>query len=98
MENKVVYKKRFQNNLLKLLNYLETEWNRNIADDFVSTLVLKISVLSTQPNIGIRSAKLKNARSILVTKHNRLIYKLKGNTLIIIDLRDTRMNPKKYKY
>ena len=98
MAFKIIYRKRFNNKLFKLANYLETEWNRSVADDFVNMLLYKLSTLASQPNLGLRSEKMTDARSILVTKQNRLICKIKANNLIIIDLRDTRMNPKRNKY
>jgi plasmid stabilization system protein ParE len=98
MAFKVIYRKHFQNQLAKLLDYLEVNWSKKVADDFVTELIERISILSLQPNIGIRSQKLKDARSILITKHNRLTYCVKNNTLIILNLSDTRRHPKKNKY
>jgi RimJ/RimL family protein N-acetyltransferase/plasmid stabilization system protein ParE len=95
MAFKIVYRKRFNKQLSALLVYLETEWNAVVADEFVDILLFKLATLANQPNLGIRSSKLQDARSILITKHNRLIYKLKGNTLIVLNLSDTRRNPKK---
>ncbi len=38
MAYKVVYKKRFNNNLVKLLRYLETEWSEKTAIEFLERI------------------------------------------------------------
>jgi hypothetical protein len=34
----------------------------------------------------------------LITKHNRIFYRIKGNQIEVINMYDTRSNPKKNKY
>lgn len=80
------------------MSYLDEHWGESVASDFIKLVDSKILLLASQPNIGIRSQKLKDARSILITKHNRLTYRVKDNTLIILNLSDTRRHPKKNKY
>jgi plasmid stabilization system protein ParE len=80
------------------MSYLDEHWGESVASDFIKLVDSKILLLSSQPNIGIRSQKLKDARSILITKHNRLTYRVKDHTLIILNLSDTRRHPKKNKY
>lgn len=80
------------------MSYLDEHWGESVASDFIKLVDSKILLLASQPNIGIRSQKLKDVRSILVTKHNRLTYRVKDNTLIVLNLSDTRRYPKKNKY
>lgn len=80
------------------MNYLDEHWGESVASDFIKLVDSKILLLASQPNIGIRSQKLKDARSILITKHNRITYRVKDNTLIVLNLSDTRRHPKKNKY
>ena len=98
MAFKIIYRKRFNKQLLSLLAYLENKWGRVVADEFVDILIFKLSTLASQPNLGIRSEKLKDARSILITKYNRLIYRVTENSIIVFNLSDTRRHPKKNKY
>ena len=79
MAYKIIYKKRFLNKLLKLLDYLKDEWGENVINSFIDKLQKRLRTLSVQPNIGISSAAIKSVRSILITKHNRLFYRIKGN-------------------
>lgn len=80
------------------MSYLHENWGESVASDFIKLVDSKILLLASQPNIGIRSQKLKDARSILITKLNRLTYRVKDNTLIILNLSDTRRHPNKNKY
>ncbi len=80
------------------MSYLDEQWGESVGLDFIKLIDSKILLLALQPNIGIRSQKLKDARSILITKHNRLTYRIRDNILIILNLSDTRRHPKKNKY
>ena len=95
MVYKIIYKKRFQNKLFKLLDYLKKEWGENVADNFIIRLQKRLRTLSQQPYIGIPSSIIKPIRSILITKHNRLFYRIKDDTIEVINMYDTRRNPKK---
>jgi plasmid stabilization system protein ParE len=77
MAYKIIYKKRFQNKLFKLLDYLQQEWGDNVANNFISRLQQRLHTLSRQPYIGASSIVIKSVRSILITKHNRLFYRIK---------------------
>lgn len=35
---------------------------------------------------------------MLITRHNKMYYKIKGKTVVILNMYDTRMNPKKNPY
>jgi len=95
MAYKIIYKKRFLNNLIKLLDYLKAEWNEDVANTFINKLQKRLQTLSRQPHIGAPSSVIKTVRSILITKHNRLFYRIKEDTIEVINMYDTRSNPKK---
>ncbi len=98
MAYQIVYKKRFYNKLIALLLYLEKEWNEDIAKQFIEKLDKRINTLKQQPNIGSSSQTVKNIRGILITKHNKLFYKISGSNVIILNMYDTRINPKRNRY
>ena len=98
MAYQVVYKKRFLNKLLSLLDYLKSEWGDAVADQFIVKLQSRIQTLSEQPFIGAPSTAIKSVRSILVTRQNRLFYRIKDNVIEVINMYDTRSNPKKNPY
>ena len=95
MAYKIIYKKRFLNKLLTLLDYLKNEWGENVSNSFIIKLQKRLNTLSEQPYIGVPSSVIKPVRSILITKHNRLFYRIKDDTIEVINMYDTRSNPKK---
>ena len=95
MVYKIIFKKRFQNKLQNLLDYIEKEFGLLVAQRFARQLEKKLIVLQQQPFIGQPSVYIQNIRSIHVGKHNRLYYRIEGNKIIIINMYDTRINPKK---
>lgn len=98
MAYKVIYKKRFNNKLLKLLQYLEKEWSKEVGMEFLNRLDRRIETLKKQPFIGKASSLKPEIRTILITKQNRLYYKFSNNSIIILNMYDTRKNPKKNVY
>jgi plasmid stabilization system protein ParE len=94
MANKIIYKKRFLNKLDKLLAYLQKEWSITVANQFLDKLEEKIKAIKHQPAIGKITA-IKNTRSILVTKHNRVYYRIEEDKTIVLNMIGTRKNPKK---
>ncbi len=98
MAYQIIVKKRFTNKIVRLLDYLETEWGKAVADNFLKEIDRRLYTLSEQPLIGVVSNEAKTVRSILITKHNRLYYRIKVNTIEIVNMYDIRMNPRKNPY
>ena len=95
MALEIITKKRFENRVKTVLSYLLENWYDSVADDFMIALKEKIKLLSVQPFTGELVGSHKNVRTCLVTKHNRIYYRVEKNKLIIINMIDTRKNPKK---
>jgi len=98
MAYKIIVKRKFTAKLIKLLFYLEVEWGKAVADRFESKVEKRLDNLSKHPFTGPESAYFKNVRSILITKHNRLYYRIRETTIEVINMYDTRMNPKNNPY
>ncbi len=99
MANKIVYKiifkERFQNKLQNLLTYIENEFGLLVAQRFAKQLDKKFITLQQQPFIVKPSVYVQNVRSIPAGKHNRLYYRIEGNKIIIMNMYDSRINPKR---
>jgi plasmid stabilization system protein ParE len=98
MAYEVIYKKRFNNKLIKLLQYLKDEWSEKTASGFLKKIDERIETLKQQPFIGKPSERKPEVRTILITKHNRLYYKFSHNKIIVLNMYDTRRNPEKNHY
>ena len=89
-----IYKKRYLKKLEKLLKYLEKDWSKKIADAFLDRLDKHLISIKHNPLLGLATT-LKDTRSLIITKHNRLYYRIENQRLIILNLIDTRINPKR---
>lgn len=98
MAYKIIVRKRFTKKVTNLLSYLELNWETKVVKDFALKLKFRVDTISQQPYIGSVSKKVKNVRSIFITKHNRLYYRINDNTIEILNLYDTRINPNKNIY
>lgn len=98
MAYEIIYKKSFLNKLLKLLDYLRINWGYSVADNFILKFQRRLNTISKHPFIGSPSVTVKSVRSILITRQNRIFYRVKGNVIEVINMYDTRANPKKNPY
>ena len=98
MALKIILKKRYLNKLYKLLTYLEAEWGHQVAKEFLRKVDKKLDTLSRQPYMGVPSEKVQDVRSVLITRHNRLYYKVTGDRIVVLNLYDTRRKPAKNPY
>jgi plasmid stabilization system protein ParE len=58
----------------------------------------KVGQITSHPHIGIRSFIADDVRSVLITRHNRLYYRISEQTIEIINIFDTRQDPLKNKF
>ncbi|MBL7701522.1 MAG: type II toxin-antitoxin system RelE/ParE family toxin [Ferruginibacter sp.] len=95
MALKIITSKRFLNAVQKTTKYLKEEWSKKVAEEFTILVIYKIQLLSKQPNIG-RDTSLKNIKSVLAGKghQQRIYYRVEKDKLIIVNMKDTRRNPK----
>ncbi|MCW3109441.1 MAG: hypothetical protein JWQ09_3947 [Segetibacter sp.] len=98
MAYEIIYKKRFVNKLIRPLDSLGKEWGNSVSDSFIIKLQGRLQILSKQPYIGTPSNTVKSVRSVLITRHNRIFYRIKGNVIEVINMYDTRSDPKKNRY
>ena len=98
MAYEVIVKKRFANKVIKVLAYLEKEWSQKVAGEFLLKVDRRFNLLKQQPFVGIPSQKIIGVRGILITRHNKMYYKIEGTKVIILNLYDTRISPRKNPY
>ena len=91
MAYQIIIRKRFQNKVIKLLNYLETQWGQKVATAFAIKLNEHLQLLAQNPLIGMSSVKVPGIRSCNVSKQNRFYYRIDKSKVIIINMYDTRM-------
>jgi plasmid stabilization system protein ParE len=95
MVYQLIFKKRFKNKLEKLLIYLEGEFGLLITQKFAKKLEKQFELLQKHPFIGRQSPTIPNIRSIPAGRYNRMYYRVEKDKIIIVNMYDTRINPKR---
>ena len=81
-----------------VVDYLLLEWNEEIALRFIELVEHKIRHIKAHPFTGLRSQGHSDIRSVSITQHNRLYYKITKDLLEIVNIFDTRQHPNKNIY
>jgi len=97
MAYKIVWSKRSQREFDNIVKYLLENWSQHVFSNFLSEVDDKVILISDSHEIGTIVKKNRNKRSIIITPHTRLYYKIGKEKITIITLFDTRQNPKKLK-
>jgi len=84
--------------LKTIVDYIEKEWSEALADKFIELVKERIQTLSKHPYMGMASSKYKFVRSIKLSKHNKLYYRIENDTLVLLSIFDTRQHPGKNSY
>lgn len=94
----IVWSKDSEDDILKLIDYLLLNWGSKFADDYVKSIEKIIFQISVFPKLyPIIYNKLK-IRKCVVSKHNTIYYRGKKGFVEIINIYDTRQNPRKIKF
>ncbi len=98
MVREIVWTKRANHRFNAILSYLEDEWGERVTKNFVKKTYGILIILTKFPEIGTLELKDKKIRGILITKHNRLFYRISGNKIILLNFFDTRFGPDRKKF
>jgi len=82
----------------KVVDYLLQEWSLSTAEEFIQTVERRTESLTNFPNLGRASTKEPFIRSIILTKHNKLYYRVSGDAIEILNIFDTRQDSPKNKF
>jgi plasmid stabilization system protein ParE len=82
----------------RVVIYLLETWPVEVAEKFISNLETRLDTLSIFPKIGISSIRQDSIRSITLTKHNKLYYRINDDVIEILHIFDTRQQPSRNKY
>lgn len=82
----------------KILDYLSAEWGDQVTKNFIKKAYDFFDLLMNYPEIGSMENKEKGIRGFTITKQVNIFYRIKNDTIIILDLFDNRQDPKKKKF
>ncbi len=97
MAYKIIITQKFEKSAGKTSRWLEKKWSLKSALEFEEKLKKIITELSLNPAIGRLSNK-KDIRSLWATNHNRVYYKISKSHIVILELFESKQNPKRNKY
>ena len=98
MAYQIVFAEVFEPSAARTFRWLESEWSATSAIKFGKRLQQAITAVGNNPLAGRISAKRKNVRSVSVTRHNRLYYMITRDTITMLELIETKMDPRRNKY
>ncbi|MBL7981741.1 MAG: hypothetical protein JNL52_07995 [Flavobacteriales bacterium] len=75
-----------------MIGYLRSEWSERDATRFIQRTDATVRMLMRFP--GISRKGRKGTREVLVTKHNILCFRIKGDELQVVGFWDTRQHPR----
>ena len=90
MAKKIIWTKRANKRFNKITDYLQKEWGEKVTENFVVRGYDVIELLSEYPNMGTLENSKKAIRGFLITKHNRLFYRVTEKELVLLNFFDTR--------
>jgi len=94
---KIIWSKRAFDNLGKIINYLNENWTEKEVHVFSVELERCINIIEKSPDTFPNSNLKPSIRKVVINKQNTLYYRIEGNIVKLINIFDTRQNPKKIK-
>lgn len=81
--------------LEKLVDYLREEWSERSAQTFLDKLDSKLESVRSSPKAFPESQVSKGLRKCVITKQTTVLYEIHQDVIIVMNIIDTRQNPKK---
>ncbi|HMQ78663.1 MAG TPA: type II toxin-antitoxin system RelE/ParE family toxin [Ignavibacteria bacterium] len=79
MVKEVIWTEQAAKDFRQVLNFLNTEWNSVIAEEFYNRVFWIIDLLIDFPEMGILIKQRLRKRKILITRFNYLVYQENNN-------------------
>lgn len=92
---KLFWSARALNDLQNIINYLSKKWTQKEIRNFARSLDKRLELISYNPKLFSKTAKRKDIRRSVLTKHTVIYYQVKGSSVTIVTLFDPRQHPKK---
>jgi plasmid stabilization system protein ParE len=77
------------------INFLRENFSETVVEKFKLAIEKKIIYIAEYPTVGRKVHKTKTVQFVNFGKHYQLFYSVKGSTLFISSIFDTRQNPSK---
>lgn len=94
MAYKIIWLPKAEKRYDEIIEWLEKNWTDKEIANFVSRTDEVLELISIDPEI-YRMSEKRNIRQAIITKHNLLLYRKKGNIIELLTFFDTRQKPSK---
>lgn len=98
MAYQVVIPEAVFDTLNSIISYLEENWSKKIAENFIVAFYEKINIISKNPKVGRKHSQKIFIRKILITGHNVLYYDVCDDKVNLLGIFFNVQNPKKNKF
>ncbi|WP_074722917.1 type II toxin-antitoxin system RelE/ParE family toxin [Flavobacterium frigoris] len=93
MRKSIKWSSLAEDDLTKILDYLEIRWNKNVCTKFINKLDFCIDLIRKNPKQFPFINKDFQIRKCIITKQNTLYYRETNSRIEVLRLYDTRQNP-----
>ena len=98
MAKEIKWTKTAAKNFAKTVDYLIENWPDTVVIDFITRTDQILFLLAEHPELGELQDSQRSIRGILLSRHNKLFYRVEDDRLIVLRIFDTRQNPKKLRF
>ncbi len=98
MVKQIIWNKRADKIFDEIATYLQENGSMKMATQFADAVYKQIDMLARQPKTGWVSPVRPSVRLLRIDEHRLLAYRVQGTIAYIVDIWDTRQDPKKRKY
>ncbi len=98
MNRYVIWSSLADDDLSKVLEYLDEKWGMKVVNDFLDIVDHVLSQIILNPKQFSVINKKSKIRKCVVTKHNSLYYRIRKDSIEILRIYDTRQDPHKLKF
>ncbi len=94
---KLLWSDRALLDLQNIIDYLTNKWTDKEIKNLVRKLDTRLELIIINPRLFSKTAKRKNVRRSVLTRHTVIYYETSNDVIKIVTLFDPRQNPKKLK-
>lgn len=97
MKFKVRWTSNAYTDFSQITEYIKDAWGKSAAENFVIQVDSVIKILSIFPYLGKTIYSQKEIRGFVFSKQTTMVYRIKSEQIIILNLFDNRKDPDKLK-
>lgn len=98
MPKQIIWSPGSEKDLEIILDYLDNEWDNNVAVKFLDLIEDLVEQISINPRQFPLIHKKLNIRKCVITKHNTLFYRNRIGQVELLRIYDTRQDPDKLSF